>query len=195
MAPLRLLRSVLALVFHLDLEPHRLHDSPSLKDRFPFNRDAENFTRALNLTNTAFSSKATMLLNEGIQALLDEVVRLRLRPVLTNSFRDIDYEVSGDDMVETFQEDGIDGPLPQASDRFEEGWNLLMKPLSRIMTPTTCLTLLALTAKLLARILEKRSWSFSGRVSALGAIKMERDFTGMIDAVSKGNYSVSRAVY
>ncbi|KAH8659617.1 hypothetical protein BGZ61DRAFT_322151, partial [Ilyonectria robusta] len=47
-----------------------------------------------------------------------------------------------------------------------------------------------LTAKLLARILEKRLWSLSDRVSALGAIRMERDFTGMVDAVSKSNYSV-----
>ncbi|KAK7423572.1 Golgi transport complex subunit 4 [Neonectria punicea] len=172
------------------MEPHRIHDSPSLKDRFPFKEDAENFTRALNRMNTAFSSKATTLLDEGIQALLDEVVRPGLRHALASAFRDIEYGSSGIEMDETFQEDGVDDLPPQASERFKEGWNPLMKPLSRIMTPTTYLALLVLTAKLLARILEKRLWSLSGRVSAFGAIKMERDFTGMVDVVSKGNYSV-----
>ncbi|KAK7427250.1 Golgi transport complex subunit 4 [Neonectria magnoliae] len=172
------------------MEPRQLHDSPSLKDSFPFNEDAEDFVRALNRMNTAFSSKATTLLNEGIQALLDEVIRPRLQPVLANAFRDIEYGSSGNEVGETFQEDGVGGPPPQPSERFEEGWNLLMKPLSRIMTPPVYLALLVLTAKLLARILEKRLWSLSGRVSAFGAIKMERDFTGMVDVVSKGSYSV-----
>lgn len=169
------------------VDQDRGRKSPSLKDSFPFNRETENITLALNRMNKAFSSKATPLLDEGIQVLLDEVIRLGLRPVLATTFRDIHYdELSGD---EGSEEDGIDGLLPRAFERFEEGWNRLMKPLSRIMTPRTYQALLALTAKLVARILEKRLWSLSGRVSAFGAVKMERDFTGIVDVVSKGNYS------
>ncbi|KAF4979560.1 hypothetical protein FZEAL_4264 [Fusarium zealandicum] len=169
-----------------DSEQLELRASPSLQDRFPFSRDDQSITLALDRMITSFSSKATPLIDEGIQVLFDEVVRLGLRPVLANSFRDVQYE----SFDESYQPEGADSPIPQASERFEEGWNRLMRPLSRLMTPATYLSLLTLTAKLLARLFEKRLWSFSGRVSAFGAIKMERDFTGMVDVISKGNYGV-----
>ncbi|KPM45213.1 hypothetical protein AK830_g1355 [Neonectria ditissima] len=173
------------------VQKHRQQKSPSLKDRFPCNGEAQKVALALERMNKAFSSKATPLLNEGIEVLLNEVVRLGLRQILANSFRDVQYDkYSGDEAVELSEHDGMDGPLPQASERFEEGWNHLMTPLSRIMTPKTYHALLALAAKLVARDLEKRLWSFSGHVSEFGAVTMERDFAGMVDVICKDNYGL-----
>ena len=39
-----------------------------------------------------------------------------------------------------------------------------------------------ITVAYLARLLEKRLWSYHGRVNALGAIRLERDVSGIVNA-------------
>ena len=77
--------------------------------------------------------------------------------------------------------------------RFESGWDQLMRPISRLMTPRTFAVLLDQTATYLARVLAKRVWSYAGRTNAFGAVRMERDFSGIVGAVAKGNYRVREA--
>ncbi len=164
----------------------------SLSDSFPFDHDGTLVHNALNNLNTSFSSKATELLNEGIQVVFNHVIKSRLRPVLTDTFRDADYTLSEEELVElAAQNDEDEGQLlEQVPRRFEHGWDALLKPISRIMTPRTSTALLDLTARYLARVLEKRVWSYTGRITVYGAIRMERDFNGIIGAVARGNYSV-----
>jgi hypothetical protein len=58
------------------------------------------------------------------------------------------------------------------------------------MTPGTFSSLSDLTARYLSKVLEKRILSYGGRTNAYGAIRIERDFTGIVDIVSRGNYLV-----
>lgn len=167
------------------------HHSP-LKDSFPFERDAIFVANALETLNLTFITKTTELLNEGIQVLFNQVVKIRFRPVLTDTFRDVDYTFTEDELAEMAEANDEDEEeiLEAVSRRFEQKWDALMKPISRIMTPSTFTTLLDLTARYLSRVLEKRVWSYAGRTNAFGAIRMERDFSGIISTVSKGNYGV-----
>ncbi|KAF3072096.1 Calcium-transporting ATPase 1 [Trichoderma lentiforme] len=163
-----------------------------LKQAFPFERDVVAVVGALRALETAFIGKTTELLNEAIQVLFNQVVKLRLRPVLSDTFRDADYTLTEQDMAEIAQEnDEAEGVmLDQVSRRFEHGWDQLMKAIGRLLTPGTFSSLMDMTARYLSRILEKRILGYGGKTSAYGAIRMERDFNAIVDVVSRGNYSV-----
>ncbi|KAK3394418.1 COG4 transport protein-domain-containing protein [Podospora didyma] len=178
--------------------PDRSNGNPgthqsSLQDSFPFKNDAKDVMTRLNSLNTSFSYKATELLNDGIDVLFKQVAKPRLRPVLTETFRDADYTLSEEELAEIAAENDEDEDdlLEQVPRRFEHGWDALMKPIARLMTPKTFSGLLDRTARHLAKMLEKRVESYSGgRISPYGAVRMERDFNGIIGAVTKGNYAV-----
>ncbi|KAK1600338.1 COG4 transporter [Colletotrichum navitas] len=165
------------------------HDS-LLRDTFPFEKDVAFVTSALNTLHSSFTAKSTELLNEGLQVLFKQVVQPRLRPVLVETFRDVDYSLSDEELAEIAQQNDEDEEemLDQVSRRFEHGWDQLMKPISRILTTHTFTTLHDLTARYLSRVLERRVWD--ARANAYGVIRMERDFSSIVSTVSKGNYGV-----
>ncbi|KAK1244986.1 hypothetical protein MKX08_004615 [Trichoderma sp. CBMAI-0020] len=171
---------------------HKEEVEAQLKQSFPFDRDVTVVVGALRSLETAFLAKTNELLNEAVQVLFIQVVKLRLRPVLSDTFRDADYTLSEEDIAEIAQEndESEEVVLEQVSRRFEHGWDQLMKAIGRIMTPGTFSTLMDMTARYLSRILEKRILGYGGRTSGYGAIRMERDFSAIVDVVSRGNYSV-----
>ena len=170
------------------------HHNP-LKNSFPFERDVTFVANALTTLETTFVSKATELLNEGIQVLFNQVVKARLRPVLSDTFRDADYTLTEDEIAEIARQNDEDEDevLEQVPRRFEHGWDQLMKSIARLMTPGTYGSLLDMTARYLSKVLEKRILSYSGRTNPYGAIRIERDFTAIVNAVSGGNYAVREA--
>lgn len=165
-----------------------------LKQALPFERDVTFVVSILRSLETKFVSKSTELLNEGIQALAIQVIKPRLRPVLSDTFRDAEYTLTEEDLAEMAQQNGEEEELlDQVPRRFEQGWNRLMKAIGRLMTPGTFSTVLDMTARYLAKVLEKRILSYSGKTSGYGAIRMERDFTGIINVVARGDYGVREA--
>ncbi|QKD56349.2 COG4 transport protein-domain-containing protein [Fusarium oxysporum Fo47] len=159
-----------------------------LKDSFPFGRDAELVANALHTLNSALSAKATELLNDGTRELFDEVLWPRIRLILTTSFQDAVYDVSEG---ESLDEGDVDGETTQqVSVRFEGGWSALTRPLKHIMTPRTYAALASLAANKLARVLEKRAWSYSGRLTALGGLRLESDFSGIISIIAQDDYAL-----
>jgi hypothetical protein len=164
-----------------------------IQDAFPFQKDAAEVTARLTNLNASFTAKTTELLTEGIRALFSTVIKPRLRPVLTDTFRDADYTLSEDELAELASQAGQseDDLLDHVPRVFEHGWDALMRPVARLLTARTYTALLDLTADYLARVLEKRVWSYAGgRTSPYGAIRMERDFSGIVGTISRGNYAV-----
>ena len=176
------------------IQPPEPNSGSSLHDMFPFAQDATFVTNALKSLDSTFSSITSELINEGLSALFNNVIKLRLRPVLSETFRDVDYSLSDEDLIEIArQKDSEDDPESLqdiVARRFEHYWDALMKPIQRLMTSKPFANLLDLTAKHLARVLEKRIWSHSGKINALGAIRMERDFSRIVEIVARGKYSV-----
>lgn len=172
-----------------------------LRESFPFENDATFVASALSTLLSSFTAKSTELLTEGVQVLFRQVVRLRLVPVLADTWRDADYSLSAEELDEAARRlaeedttwDGSSDPAAllqeQVSRRFEHGWDALMRPLQRIMRPATFTALLDATARHLAAVLEKRAWSYAGRATPLGAVRMERDFGAIVATVSRGNYA------
>ncbi|KAI0114020.1 COG4 transport protein-domain-containing protein [Nemania sp. FL0031] len=174
-------------------QPNGASQPNPLAAPFPFENDVALVTSSLNNLHSTFTSKTTELLNSGLQVLFNQVVKQRLRTVMAEAFRDADYWRTEEELAEIAlqNDEDEDELLDRVPRRFEQGWDALMKPIARLMTPKTYNILLEITATHLAKqSLEKRILSYSGKTNAYGAIRMERDFNGIISTVSKGNYSV-----
>ncbi|KAI9048298.1 hypothetical protein LZ554_008093 [Drepanopeziza brunnea f. sp. 'monogermtubi'] len=161
-----------------------------LTEMFPFGHDATFVKNTLENLNSTFASKTSELISDGLQVMFERVVKPRLRPVLSETFRDVDYSLDEEDLAEIARNNDTDEDQEILNDlvarRFEHSWEALMKPIQRIMTPKSFASLLESTAKYLAKVLEKRIWLMAGKINALGAQRMERDFSGIISAVARG---------
>ncbi|KAH8676505.1 hypothetical protein BGZ60DRAFT_468461 [Tricladium varicosporioides] len=170
-----------------------------LADLFPFDHDALFVAHALETLNSTFTSKTSELIQEGLLVMFEKVVKLRLRPVLSDTFRDVDYSLTEEDLADIArQNDTDDDPdllADQVSRRFEHSWDALMKPIQRLMTPKCFAQLLDQTARYLAKILEKRIWSYANKMNILGASRMERDFSGIIGVIARGGKYGIRDVF
>ncbi|KAI1485486.1 COG4 transport protein-domain-containing protein [Biscogniauxia mediterranea] len=167
------------------------HTNP-LASSFPFENDVTFVTTALRTLNSTFHAKTAELISDGLQVLFNNVVRQRLRPILSETFRDADYWRTEEELAEIAQQNDEDEEemLDRVQRRFEAGWESLMKPIARLMTAKMFTALMDTTATYLSRVLEKRVWSYSGKTNAYGAIRLERDFSGIVSTVSRGNYGV-----
>ncbi|KAK0747893.1 COG4 transport protein-domain-containing protein [Apiosordaria backusii] len=171
--------------------------SSALSAAFPFANDAKEIVTRLQNLKSSFQLKSSELVKAGIEVLFSEVVYARLRPVITSTFSDTDYTISTEEELTELaaqSDKTLEDYLEQVPLTFELGWDGLMKPISRLLTPKTYNQLMDKTAAYLAqKVLEKRVWSYAkaGRgLSAYGAIRLERDVNGIIGVVSKGNYGV-----
>ena len=163
-----------------------------LQDLFPFGHDAVYVEAALKGLQSAFVTKSTQLLDDGITVLFSNVLKPRIRPILAETFRDVDYAPpeDGDDMDE--DDEGDDADLVKS--RFDRGWGVVIRPLKRILTTANFDRLLSLALNYLATALEKRIKQYYGRVNELGAVRLERDISGIVTAaVAGGKYGLRDA--
>ena len=178
---------------HLDTN----NDSTSnpLAPAFPFNNDATFIVDQLRTMESNFSLKCTDLLNDGLGAVFRQVISPRIRPMLADAFRDVDYlTTSSAELDEDDHDPDDESALPQVQTRFAQSFNSLLRPLKRILTPATFASLLALALPQLAAALERRLWTLQARVSEFGAIALERDVAGIVAAATRdGKYELRDA--
>ena len=168
--------------------------SSALAESFPFGNEAVFVEKTFRNMESGFEAKTSVLIEEAVEVMLKQVMRPRLRPVMIEAFRDIDYLVdsennAADDAQEGEEDEDI---VPK---RFERGWLAFTIPIKRIATPSNYSKLLAATVSYLARTLEKRIWSYYGRVNALGAVRLERDIAGIVAAAVRGGRYELRDVF
>ena len=165
-----------------------------LNDLFPFGHDATFVENTLKAMEHSFSSKTGELLNDSVSVAFHRVLEPRIRPILAEAFRDIDYAPSNSEDANIVQNDeespeGDDADLVKA--RFDRGWGALTRPIKRILTPANFDRLLVTATTYLSSALEKRIRSYYGRVNELGAVRLERDVAGIINAaVAGGKYGL-----
>lgn len=158
-----------------------------LASLYPLGDDAKRVANILKNLETSFAGKTTELLNDGIHVVFKNVMQPRLRPILLDAFRDVEYQLTEEELVELAREEGReeeDSELVRR--RFQHGWDALTKPIARIMTETTFDKLLTIIVSYLSKLLEKRIWGYSGRVNELGAVRLERDVTSIVAIVVQG---------
>lgn len=171
----------------------------SINSLFPFEHDAMFVITTLNSLQTSFEVKTAELISDGIFVVFKNIVKPRLRPILADTFRDIDYQMTADDLEALALEQEADDPDGTAIDtvvqrHFERGWDALTKPIARILTERNFDSLLATIIAYLGEVLEKRIWSYYGRLNGVGAVRLERDIASIVNIVIRGGrYSLRDA--
>ena len=165
--------------------------SSSLTTLFPFHRDALVVSSTLKSLQNSFDSKAIELIGDGILVVFKNLVKPRLRPILTEAFRDINYQLTQvelENVKAVAEAEGRNDDQSGAAviERFQWGWDLLTSPVLRIFTERNYEKLLALMTSYLSEVLEKRIWSYYGRLDDLGAVRLERDIGSVIGTVVRG---------
>lgn len=175
--------------------PHR-----PLVDLFPEGGEADEVAATLKSFSSVFSEKTTELISDGVNVVFHNVMKPRLRPILMDAFRDTDYQLTREQLQDLAQEmdggDGgeADGLSDEVRMRFQLGWDALTKPIGRIMTERTFDQLLAIVVTYLGKMVEKRLWTYHGRVNDVGAARLEHDINEIIKVVVKGQkYSLREA--
>lgn len=162
-----------------------------LHDLFPFGHDATFVENTLKAMERSFASKSGDLLNDGITVLFNNVLKPRIKPLLAEAFRDVDYAPEEDDDLEDEREEE-DADLVKS--RFDRGWGTVIRPIKRILTSANFDRLLTLALNYLASALDRRIRSYYGRVNELGAVRLERDIAGIVTAaVAGGKYGLRDA--
>lgn len=181
----------------IDNKPPTANDgslpSTPLTDLFPFDHDSTFVSTTLHALSTSFETKTTELIADGIYVIFKNVTKPRLRPILSDAFRDVDYLLTETDLADLAHDPDPDAdPInhPASEDlvrrRFQAGWDALTKPLARLLTERNVDRLLSSVVAYLAEVLEKRVWSYYGRVNELGAVRLERDVSGIVGIVVRG---------
>ncbi|QIW98878.1 hypothetical protein AMS68_004396 [Peltaster fructicola] len=200
--PENLIVSFLVLLNNLDVATDYVHrivressgqqsDDPQsfLMDQFPFGNESVFVQKAMTGMESGFDAKIAELVSEAVSAMLKQVMGPRLRPVLADAFRDADYLEDGDEGNEDGEVDDF------VAQRFERGWHAFTLPIKRITTDRIYDKLLTTTVAHLAKTLEKRIRSYYGRVNELGAVRLERDITGIMNAAVRGGRYELRDVF
>ena len=176
--------------------------SSKTEDLYPFSHDAVFVTNALKSLQSSFESKTSELINDAIVVVFKNVMKPRLRPILVDAFRDMDYSLTSEDLEELKEaeennNDSVVGVFSEdaVSQRFQHGWDALTKPIARILTEANFEKLLTLVVSFLAEVLEKRIWSYYGRINSFGAVRLERDIASLVKLVVKraGRYALRDA--
>jgi hypothetical protein len=165
----------------------------AMADKFPFGNEALFVEKAFHNLESGFEAKTSMLIDEAVEVMLKQVMRPRLRPVMIEAFRDVDYLIEGDTATGEGADENEEEDL--VAKRFERGWQAFTLPIKRILTGSNYTKLINTTIASLARTLEKRIWSYYNRVNVLGAIKLERDISGIVAAAVKGGRYELRDVF
>lgn len=161
---------------------------PSLAQLFPNHIEEETVRSTLQSFASSFTDKTKDLLEEGILLLFKNVMQPRLQATLRDTFRDIEYNldpVSLSSLAESLGYDANDLTSFQnlVSSRFAHGWDALTRPISRLMTENTYYALLTQTTTYLSRVLEKRLWTYAGRINQAGASRLEHDINAIVKVV------------
>jgi conserved oligomeric Golgi complex subunit 4 len=182
----------------LEAVPDSTSETENLKSLFPFANDAVFVANGLRNMEATFTIKTNELLQDGISVTFHQVLKPRIRPMLADAFRDIDYNISAtpeDQPASPSSDDHDDtSPADVVPRRFAASWSQLTRPLRRILTPRAFEKLLTTTLPYLSSALEKRLWALHNRVSELGAVRLERDVAGIVAAAcGEGRYALRDA--
>lgn len=163
----------------------------SLKVQFPLDGDAVSVVNILKSLQDTFDGKASELIGDGIFVVFKNIIKPRLRPLLADAFRDVDYQMTQAEVEEakrTANAEGRDGDRfdKTVQDHFQDGWDALTKPIQRILTDRNFEKLLVLMIAYLGEVLEKRIWSYYGRLDQFGAARLERDISSTITIIVRG---------
>jgi hypothetical protein len=160
-----------------------------IESAYPFDNDAEFTIEHLRSMETTFTGTCKEILTDGVKVIFRQVIKPRIRSMLADAFRDVDYSsITHEDSESDGDADAAETLVPT---RFANSYNAVMRPIKRILTTVPFSLLLSQSLPPFADALERRLWAMQGRVSELGAIRLERDLAGIVAAATRdGRYEL-----
>ncbi|KAK9370414.1 COG4 transport protein-domain-containing protein [Lipomyces kononenkoae] len=155
---------------------------------FPFGDEHAQVISSLAGLSGSFDTRVKELLHDGIQVIFVQVVKPRVRPLLSEAFKDATYMPQGSSSMDDPEESLSQKQADLVRLRFSYGWDALMHPIRKILTERNFSRLLSVTSEYVSSLLDRRIWAMTGRVNELGAIQLERDVAGIISHVSQGKW-------
>lgn len=156
-----------------------------LTDLFPLGKDAVAVRNALTTVEGAFCSKANDLIDDGMQVLYTHVLRPRMQPLLVEMLSTTSY-AADEDSDSSQTSNSQDSETSTAKSIAQRGWTARTKPLRRLLTEANARRLTLLAVDKFSNMLENRIWGYQGRVTEMGAVKLERDIADIANAVVSG---------
>lgn len=150
-----------------------------LATNYPFGSDATKLETIISSVNDQFKKRSQGILDEQVQILFNQVLKNKLKILLTDCFKDVDYLISSYD-----EDDNV------VTRRFVQSWNALISPYLKTLDSHVYDTLITTIVSTLSNLLERKLWSLEKIINELGSIKLERDFSGLIGEITHNKYSL-----
>ncbi|KAB8346067.1 hypothetical protein FH972_023119 [Carpinus fangiana] len=168
----------------------------TLVELFPMGRESHAVRQSLVNLENGFAGKATELVNDGLAVAFSQVMKPRLRPLLNEIFREADYTTSdtsnghrngnGNGYDEEDEDEMTRADIVKT--RFERGWSGIVRPMKQILSERNAERLMVTAIAYLSNLLEKRIWSYQGRVSEAGTLKLEQNVSDIANGALKGEH-------
>lgn len=144
-----------------------------LETLFPFNGDLQQVRIALGNLEAGFTHKCTEVLFDAVLTLFNQLVKAKLRPLITEAFRDMDYSITAPNNTTTttnIEPTEAEAEIMSLQNeevtkaRFDAAFSALIYPFKSILTEAAFSKLLNHIANYLARLLEKKILQIGGGV-------------------------------
>lgn len=146
---------------------------------YPFGTDAHKLESIIIALNDHFQKRSGEVLDEQVLLLFNQVLKNKLKVLLTDCFKDVEYLISSYDEQENV-----------VTRRFVQHWNSLISPYTKTLDQRVFDKLITTVVSTLSNLLERKVWSLERNINELGSIKLERDFSGLIGEITHNRYSL-----
>lgn len=150
-----------------------------LNRNYPFGTDGAKLETIIKGIEEHFKKRSIDLMDENIQVLFNQCMSNKLKVLLTDCFKDVNYLISTFD-----EEENI------VTRRFVEQWNAIISPYVKTMDAQVYDKFVATIVSSLSKLLERKLWSLENNINELGSIKLERDFSGLISEITRNKYNL-----
>ncbi|GMM37441.1 Golgi transport complex subunit [Saccharomycopsis crataegensis] len=161
---------------------NKVNKNSIMENNFKFGKDLEKLKDLVDGNLVSFINKTCdIIIKEYSQVFFNKVFKNRMRTIINEFFAGsnsylIDSSSSGNSDVEM--------------KKFLKNWLSLVKPYYRILSPEVFNSVNKLIILLIVDIIEKKIWLLNKKINLLGALKLEKDVSLIINEVTKDNYSL-----
>lgn len=152
----------------------------SLNLNFQFGNDSNKLKEIIENLNKYYQSKSDEIVEENLTNLFNQVIKNKLKILLTDCFKESNYLIS-------FYNDEENNEFNR---KFNQRWSNLIKSYYKILDKSLFNKFIEIIILTLSNLLEKKLWSLNGLINELGSIKLEKEFSGIIMEVTKYRYNL-----
>ncbi|CCF58072.1 hypothetical protein KAFR_0D04240 [Kazachstania africana CBS 2517] len=160
-----------------------------IQDNFPFEDDSTYINEKVETAQINIIEQVNKLQKWGIQYLFQNLVQPKLKIILKKLFiNDNNNAGSNEDNASTYIANIENFENFKNINKFMRDWRVLITPLKNAVITSAFDDLMKLINSFMIKIIEKRVWNL--KVNELGAIKLDKELSLLINATCELNYTL-----